>query len=226
VSGPAPFDGVHLADVAAELALGALTGRERARAIAHLEKCRTCRALVQRVTVTGTRLLFLLPEHQPPAGFADRAIRRLRYAGRPGEAGRSPDRFPVVAAAIIAVTCALAGFAVRGWPVQPGHSAGPAPLALSSAPLISARHQGAGTVFLQGGSRPWLYMAVATGAGDSTVVCQLQERDGQTITAGSFRLASGHGYWGSPEPGQATDITSARLITPDGTIVATATFTR
>jgi hypothetical protein len=226
MSGPAPLDGIHLADVAAELALGALTGRERARAIAHLEKCRTCRAHVQRSTLTGTRLLLLLPEHQPPAGFANRTIRRLPYAGRHRETGRSHDRFPVVAATIIAVTCAMAGFAVRARPMPPGHSASPASLALHSASLTTARHQVIGTVFLQGGGQPWLYMAVDTGAGNSTVICQLQERDGQTITVGSFRLASGHGYWGSPEPDQATGITSARLTAPDGTIVATATFTR
>ena len=79
MSGPIPPEGIHLADVAAELALGALTGRERARAIAHLEKCRTCRAQVQRISLTGTQLLLLLPEHQPSAGFANGVIRRLPY---------------------------------------------------------------------------------------------------------------------------------------------------
>jgi hypothetical protein len=33
----------ELADVAAELALGVLTGRERAMAVAHLDNCDTCR---------------------------------------------------------------------------------------------------------------------------------------------------------------------------------------
>lgn len=226
MSGLAPPDDSHLADVAAELALGALTGRERARAIAHLEKCRECRAHVQRIALTGTQLLVLLPEHQPPAGFANRTIRRLPHAGRHRETGRSHDRFLPVAATIIAVTCAMAGFALRAMPMQPSHSASPAPSALHSASLTTASHQAIGTVFLYGASQPWLYMAVDTGTGNSTVICQLQERDGQTITVGSFRLASGHGYWGSPEADQATGITSARLTTLDGTIVATATFTR
>ena len=39
MSGPTPPEGIHLGDVAADLALGALTGRERAEAVAHLEKC-------------------------------------------------------------------------------------------------------------------------------------------------------------------------------------------
>jgi hypothetical protein len=222
VSGPNPPDGVHLADVAAEMALGALTGRERARAIAHLEKCRTCRANVQRINLTATRLLVLLPEHQPPAGFADRVVRRLPYAGRHRERRRPRDRFPAVAATIIAATCALAGFALRPAP-RPAREP-VSSTALRSAPFTTARHQAIGTVFVHGGSQPWLFMAVDTGAGDRTVVCELQERDGHVITVGSFQLANGRGYWGSPEPDQAANITSVRLSAADGIVVATASF--
>jgi hypothetical protein len=224
VSGPTPPGGSHLGDVAAELALGALTGRERAEAVAHLEKCPACRAHVQDLTLTATQLLALLPEDQPPAGFAARTIRRLPHAARHRATRRPRDKFPAVAAAIIAVTCAMAGFALHGMPLQPRNPAS-AP-ALYSASLTTARHQAIGTAFLHGGSQPWLYMAVDTGPGNSTVVCQLHERDGQIITVGSFQLASGHGSWGSPEPDQAAGITSVQLKSLDGTIVATATFTR
>ncbi len=220
MSGPTPPEGIHLADVAAELALGALTGRERARAIAHLEKCRTCRAQVQRISLTGTQLLLLLPEHQPSAGFANGVIRRLPYPRRHREPRRASDRFPAVAAAIIAATCALAGFALRPVPAREAASS----TALRSAPFTTASHQAIGTVFVHGGSQPWLFMAVDTGTGNRTVVCELNERDGHVITVGSFQLASGRGDWGSPEPDQAADITSVRLTTADGTVVATASF--
>jgi hypothetical protein len=115
---------------------------------------------------------------------------------------------------------------LHGMPMQPRHPASLASPALYSASLTTARHQAVGTVFLHGGSQPWLYMAVDTGPGNSTLICQLHERDGQIITVGSFQLASGYGSWGSPEPDQAADITSVRLKSLDGTIVATATFTR
>ena len=55
------------ANVAAELALGALTGRERAQAIAHLERCGTCQDRVRQLTVTAEHLLALLPVSEPPA---------------------------------------------------------------------------------------------------------------------------------------------------------------
>jgi anti-sigma-K factor RskA len=67
----------ELQDVAAELALGALTGRERAAAIAHMEKCRACREDVRQLTAAGDRLLELLPPAGPPVGFEIRVLERL-----------------------------------------------------------------------------------------------------------------------------------------------------
>ena len=73
----------HVHDVAAELALGALTGRERAGAIAHLEKCRVCREDVRQLMATGGQLLELLPPAAPPAGFETRVLQRLRQPASP-----------------------------------------------------------------------------------------------------------------------------------------------
>lgn len=66
-----------LADVAAELALGVLTGRERADAIEHLDRCEACREDVHKLLVTGEELLGLLPPAEPPAGFETRVLDRL-----------------------------------------------------------------------------------------------------------------------------------------------------
>ena len=101
-------------DVAAELALGVLTGRERARALAHLERCDACREDVRLLTVTGEEMVGLLPAIEPPAGFETRVMDRLglsapaqapaagpRPAAQPGAPfrpetsrldGRRPDR--------------------------------------------------------------------------------------------------------------------------------------
>jgi anti-sigma-K factor RskA len=62
----------RLADVAAELALGVLTGRERAEAVPQLDECDACREDVRELADTGDELLRLLPEVTPPAGFAYR----------------------------------------------------------------------------------------------------------------------------------------------------------
>jgi hypothetical protein len=70
----------RFADVAAELSLGVLTGRERADALAHLEHCDACRETVRQLTQTGEQLLGLLPAVEPPAGFETRVLSRLGIA--------------------------------------------------------------------------------------------------------------------------------------------------
>jgi anti-sigma-K factor RskA len=67
----------EFSNVAAELALGVLTGRERARALAHLDRCDACRDEVRQLTQTGEELLGLLPTAEPPAGFESRVLARI-----------------------------------------------------------------------------------------------------------------------------------------------------
>jgi hypothetical protein len=67
----------ELAEVASELALGVLTGRERAVALAHLDGCESCRELVRQLTMTGSELLALLPSREPPPGFETRVLERI-----------------------------------------------------------------------------------------------------------------------------------------------------
>jgi hypothetical protein len=67
-------------DAAAELALGVLTGRERAVALAHLEGCDACREHVRQLALTGEELLGLVPSQEPPPGFETRVFARLGLA--------------------------------------------------------------------------------------------------------------------------------------------------
>jgi anti-sigma-K factor RskA len=218
-----------LAEVATELALGVLTGRERAHAIVHLDRCDACREHVRNLAVTEEELLALLPGHEPPAGFETRVIGRLG-SGRGGSAGRHrrrPSRRPrwmlAVAAAAIAVVAGVGGWALR--PAAPGTAGRPAQSALHTAALVTASHQSVGQVFLDSGDgTPWLYMTVDTAPGAGAVVCQVVGRDGRIMTIGSFWPAGGHGHWGSPEPIQPGALTGVRLTTAAGQVLATARF--
>jgi hypothetical protein len=291
----------ELADVAAELALGVLTGRERAVAIGHLNTCDACREDVRQLMATGEQLRELLPTVEPPAGFETRVLKRLglpapvgqygqygqhdhddqedphERAGQdtrrapdrtPGHMqGRAPDRTPgrtqgprhrrtgrdttrpgtapsappagpgatsrpgrparpgrmrrmlSAAAVILAVVAAGLG----GWRV--GEGSEPASQ-LSSANLVSVTDssQHVGQVFLYSGEPKWLYMSVNLGSGNGTVTCQVIGADGQVTTVGSFRVADGYGVWGSPDPGNLGQLTGARLVSPNGTVLATGTF--
>jgi len=71
----------QLADVAAELALGVLTGRERADAIAHLDTCTACRQLVSSYAVATDELLrAIAPSVEPPHGFQQRVLAQIAPA--------------------------------------------------------------------------------------------------------------------------------------------------
>ena len=236
----------EFSDAAAELALGVLTGRERAQALAHLDHCASCREKVRELTATGEGLLGLLPSVEPPAGFEARVMDRLGLAApapspasqaswfsRMSFRGRPPARQAtgqsrparrtqrVLALAAVAVAVVAAG--LGGWGLRSGTSA-PAGTPLSSATLLSASHQATGKIFLYDGSSRWLYMSVDMPAGNGTVTCEVESRDGHITTVGSFRLTDGRGYWGSPVPPTHGSLTGARLIGPGGTVLATASF--
>ena len=246
----------EFADAAAELALGVLTGRERARALAHLDQCEACRENVRQLTVTGEELVGLLPAIEPPAGFETRVMERLGL-GTPAPAparqlgparrfglkladwtggvrtggvstGRGGVSRPrrILAAAAVAVAVIAAG--LGGWGLH-GATSSPAASPLSSAALLTASHQTAGTVYLYDAGSRWLYMSVnirsGSGAADNgTVICQVEGPGGHVTTVGSFQLANGYGYWGSPAPATNGPLTGARLVTAGGTVLATATF--
>jgi hypothetical protein len=302
----------ELADVAAELALGVLTGRERAAAIAHLDACEACREHVRQLMATGEQLRELLPPAEPPAGFETRVLARLglpapaeRETARDAEddgASDGPQAYPprtpagadtprhrrasrdtarpssgqhgagqdsarqhgrsrtrpdgakpasarpdsarpggirprsarrggpgrmrrALAAAGVGLAIVVAG--LGGWRL--GVSSAPAAVhtanGLTSASLVSANHAHVGQVFYYTGTPGWLYMSVDMGAGSGSVTCQVVGKDGRVTTIGSFQLADGKGAWGIPDPGDLGELSGARLVSPNGNVLATGTFT-
>jgi hypothetical protein len=185
----------EFADAAAELALGVLTGRERAQALAHLDQCEACRENVRQLTVTGEELVGLLPAIEPPAGFETRVMERLglgtpapspapgparqlsparRFGlklagwiggGWTGRGGVSHSR-RVLAAAAVAVAVIVAG--LGGWGLH-GTSSSPTASALSSATLLTASHQTAGKIYFYDAGSRWLYMSVNIPSGSGAV---------------------------------------------------------
>src|SRR6516225_12317062 len=200
------MDCARFNDVAAELALGVLTGRERAEALAHLDHCEECREHVRQLTMTGEELLGLLPSSEPPPGFETRVMERLglavpgpRHAARRHLFGRGSDdttrtfgiahlkadltgrtrRMLAVAAVVLAVLVAALG----GWGLHAVTSS-PAGPPLSSAELVSVSHQPVGDVFYYNGDSRWMYMSVYMKNTSGTVICQLVTTAGNVTTVG------------------------------------------
>jgi anti-sigma-K factor RskA len=270
----------EFAEVAAEHALGELTGRERARALAHLDGCESCREQVRELAMAQDELLALLPSQEPPAGFESRVLERIgltapgqppsdasaqppsdvagppadarvltddrvkRRADRPSRPDNRPANRPegppasrpagrprsslgrrLLAAAAVAV--ALIGGGV-GWGLRdataPASSSAQAEL--STAALVTSDHQSVGQVFIYNRSPWWMYMSVnMEGQGNATVTCQLEDADGHFKNVGQFHLTDGYGSWGSsPYTAGPGTIMGARLLSANGTVLATASF--
>jgi hypothetical protein len=209
-----------LAEAGAALALNALTGRERAQALEHLQDCRRCRAQTGAMALTSDDLLRLLPDTPPPPGFTNRVTSQLGRHSRPP--ARSRTR--VVLAATAVVVMLVAG-GLTGWGLRIAHRPTTPAATLRTAALISPTHQQLGKVFLHLHGSHWIFFTVDAETGNATLICQLTTRPGQLITAGTFAILAGDGYWGTPVPPHPTTITGARLITTSGTLLATARFT-
>jgi hypothetical protein len=226
----------EFSDMAAELALGVLTGRERADALAHLERCEACRETVRQLAVTGEGLVQLLPAVEPPPGFETQVMARIGIAtGVPADSRRTCRLWPrfgraraqvgrprlmfAAAAAVLAIVAAGLG----GWGI--GTAGSPAvATGLSSAALVSAHHQNAGEIFFYKSKQPWVYMSVADlSSGDGAVTCQVAGPGGHFTTVGTFRLDDGYGAWG-PSPVPSGTVTAARIVGPGGAVLATAHF--
>ena len=112
-----------------------------------------------------------------------------------------------------------------GWGLH-GATSSPVASPLTSAPLLTASHQTAGHIYLYDADSRWLYMSVDLGGGAGQRHRALPGRgpDGHVTTVGSFRLSGGYGHWGSPVPATSGPLTSARLVTTTGTVLATAAF--
>ncbi len=318
MSEPKDMTCAELADVAAELALGVLTGRERAMAVAHLDKCDACREDVRQLMATGEQLLELLPSAEPPAGFETRVLERLglpvsaqepvsarepvpaqserregtypqlishgqdrgdqhsadqhstdqhradqysadqhgaksrgagksgarsgadrpggdqhsapparpggtRPAGaRPAGARRTGRMRRVLAAAAVVFAVVAAG--LGGWRIGLGGT-GPAESSeLTSASLHSATGAEVGDVYFYSDETRWVFMSIDMGSGNEAVKCQLVSENGTVTQIGTFRLADGHGSWGSPDPGIVGSPAGARLVSDNGTVLASGTF--
>lgn len=214
----------RLRELDAELALGVLPARERAEAVAHLDRCPDCREHVERLTVVGDGLLALLPDAEPPVGFESRVVRSLGAAPAPKK-GRGHRLRLAAAAVAAALACGFGGWAI-GTVVE----AAPPPVsqhtdgALREAALVADGHE-VGRIYVHAGDDGWVYMSVdLDGIGRGPVRCLLVHADGSTAPVGSFPLKDGYGSWGAPAATGPTPPTGARLTAPDGTVLATATF--
>jgi hypothetical protein len=216
-------------ELAPELALDILSGYELATAQAHLNECPSCRAYVSSLTQVSDRLLALVPSAEPPVGFEDRVLSKMGLT-QPRPRQQQRRWWPVaVAAAVAALIFGVGGWVIGG--VATSHAtftAAPAATdpdqVIRFAALRTSTHHQVGQVFTFQGNPSWVYMSIAAEPQTDWVACQLIQTNGHVVNVGSFNLSGGKGSWGNEVPVDPNSVASARIITANGTVLASAKF--
>lgn len=223
-------------DDLAELALGVLTGRDRARALAHADECPRCAEELEQLSRVADIVLQIAPEVEPPIGFESRLFERMGVS----ESASRPRRLRVISSlssmrprhwvpAAVAAAAALAalGFGLNTATAPPATQAKP-PVHNSRTVVAGdfvENGQTVGHVVAAGGSRPWMSMMLEDSTAQGLVQCVIVTRDGVTHDVGTFVARQGYGAWVAPLQFDPKDVWKAEVVTPDGAVIATATLT-
>jgi hypothetical protein len=219
-------------DATAELALGILTGPDRAAALKHMERCASCQAEVASLAAAADRLLDLVPERGAPDGFESRMavafsqsvpgqaarrhrgkVARRRLAGWWRRAGTAAG------AAAAAGALGFVLYQIGAPPQEPAYSGS------EVAALRTPAGVRAGEVAVTGAPQPLLVMVINPGAAPGWYDCYLRTSGGRQAFAGAFHVGRDGGLWVIRLPTPPRDLTGARLVGPGGTEIASATFT-
>jgi hypothetical protein len=224
-----PFDPADLPpgclddDLATELALGTVDGRERARALGHLAGCARCRSRVDALREVGESLLLLAPPAEPPAGFEQAVLARLRSTAAPGVGRR---RVLLAAAALLVLVAAVgAGVAVsrRSEPT-------PSP-ALTAAAMHTAAGIEVGTVWRHTGDPSWVFVSVpgwrrweSGGGPPRDYQLELTLQDGRRIRIEDAPLRPADGTWATTIAVDARSLAAVSVVDTSGRVWCTGTF--
>ena len=81
-----------------------------------------------------------------------------------------------------------------------------------------------GHVVTVGGDTPWMSMMLADSTVHGTVNCVVVTDDGVTHHVGTFVAHEGYGAWSAPLHVDPADVRTAEVVSPSGTVIATATL--
>ncbi len=195
------------------LAIGALTGRERAAVLRHVESCQSCAGELESYGASVDAMVMLLPEAEPPEGLADSVLERMHQGESPPV--RRTWRHLVLAAAAVVVAL---GVGAGTYVAVQGRTA-----AKVTVGTLQSQSGVTGRVVLTSEPEPRLAMHVESeNALAARVTCVITLADGRRETAGTFWLGDGYGSWTTSIPAPVSRVRAVSLEDPRGTTLATA----
>ncbi len=213
------------ADDLGELALGVLTGRDRARVLSHVEACPRCAEELEQLSRAADAVVQVAPEVEPPVGFETRVFERMGVADvRPLRRRTRRYWMPAsVAAAVVALAVGL-GVTLTSSPPPPSTSAQGAHHHALLAGDLREGGQVVGRVETFGGTKPWMQMSLEDSTARGPVRCLVVTDDGMTHWVGTFVAREGYGAWSAPLHVNPKDVRSAEVVSASGAVIATATL--
>jgi hypothetical protein len=212
---------VQCQELGPELAMGLVTGQERATALAHLQDCADCREHLAALTRLHDRLRGLIPPAEPPVGFETAVLARLGH--RPAWARTPGRRLALAAGSVLAAAGLLVAAFVGGWTARGASGAARPPVV--SAPVLTASlrqdHREVGRLFLDRGNRPWLSVYLEAPDDRAPFTCTLLRADGTVAGRAPVPVVGDDAYWGGPVADPA-EITVVRISDATGATVAIA----
>ncbi len=223
-------------DDLAELALGVLTGEERARVVAHVSTCEECAQELERLCAAVDGLTELVRVDSPPEGFADRTVAAFgedrAEVPTPLHARWRRPAWIAAAAAVIVIGLGFGvGEVVGSHHSTPPESAAPYAHGASASLLSTVRpgqigHAGEkiGKVLITSGSHAWVMLTMDAPPGAGTVTCRVALSDGHDLLVGHFPTSGTHTSWGAQLPVPASSVEKLTVLDSEGKAVARADF--
>jgi predicted anti-sigma-YlaC factor YlaD len=209
-----------------ELALGVLTGRERARVLAHVESCPRCAEELEVLSRAADTVVQAAPEMDPPLGFEVRLFERMGVTDvRRRRRRLRPSRWVPSVVGVAAAALALGlGLSLSSSSTPTVTAQPPRPHQVVTAALVENGEK-VGKVMTFGGDKPWMSMMLTDSTARGTVDCVVVTDDGVTHRVGTFVADEGYGAWVAPlRHVDPSDVRSAEVVSPSGTVIATATL--
>ncbi len=203
------------------LALGTMSGTERADVLAHLDRCASCREKSADWAAIVDVLPTLLPDAEPPAGFEARALERMRAERARMPRRPRPQRILAIAA-IVAAAMIVSVAAVR---IIDARGSGSSSSDVAAADMIGNGGR-AGDAFMTSGSERYVFVSVDYGVKTGQYRIEAVDAHDRVTSLGRLAVLGGHGAWAGELPAGAAHRTPAmvRLVDADGKVLCAARF--
>jgi hypothetical protein len=206
-----------------ELAVGTLGEPERSRLLAHAAGCPGCEAQLNWLAGLADRLLLLVPEVEPPAGFEAGVMARMGVANtaRPVPNWRRRT-WQLVAAAALALAVLAAGIAVGR--TTNNRTTSTALVSHGDVWTLNGADVGAAQVFTK--PAPHVLITLRQPLPWGVLTCQLELAHGQQVTVGSWNYQdSDDGTWAVQIDHSLVGAVMMRIVNQQGVVVAKAALT-